>query len=191
MSQFHCYADICRVGSQFCETVGEKCRDCRDFTEHCLKDNLHISNCSTYCYDMLMKNISLQANSSMGRCATPDDGCLSDTHHLMIEVVLGFIIIGIVLGILLSRWQLVSEFMRRINGVLPSTEPKRVEPGEKIDLSVMQPFIPQGKDCQVTVRDPQVSTCGFTQHNQIPNSRKDDPSLCLSGRRDNHGMTII
>lgn len=73
----------------------------------------------------------------------------------MIEVVLGFIIIGIVLGILLSRWQLVSEFMRRINGVLPSTEPKRVEPGEKIDLSVMQPFIPQGKLKQIHAKQTQ------------------------------------
>lgn len=25
--------------------------------------------------------------------------------------------------------------------------------------------------------------CGFDHHNQIPNARKDDPSLCLSGCR--------
>jgi len=73
----------------------------------------------------------------------------------VIEFFLGFIIIGIVVGIFVSRWQLVSEFMRRINGVLPSTEPKRVAPDEKIELSVMQPFIPQGKLNQINAKQTQ------------------------------------
>ena len=182
MSQFDCYLERCRVGSQFCETVSERCRDCRDYIEYCFKDNQHISNCSTYCYDILIQNISLQTNSSMARCATPDDGYLSEVHHLVIEILLGIIIIGFVVELFVSRWQLVSEIIRRLNSVLPSTEPKLVSPDEKIELSVMQPLFPQVMDCQVTVGDPQESNCGFTQHNQIINSRKDDPSLCLSGR---------
>ena len=45
--------------------------------------------------------------------------------------------------------------MRRINGVLPSTEPKRVAPDEKIELSVMQPFILQGKLNQINAKQTQ------------------------------------
>ena len=187
MPQFDCYEDICHVASQFCETVSEKCRNCKDYTGYCFINNKHISNCSTYCYDMLMKNMSLHTNSSMGRCATPDDDNFSELHHLLIESFLVFIIIGIVVVICVFRCQLLPDILRRIS---PCTEPKSVAADEKIELSVMQPFMPQGKDCQATVGDPQVSNCGFTKHNQIPNSRKDDPSLCLSGRRENHDQTI-
>ena len=73
----------------------------------------------------------------------------------MIEIVLSFIIIGFVVGLFVSRWQLVSEIIRRLNSVLPSIEPKMVSLDEKVELSVMQPFIPQGKLNQINARQTQ------------------------------------
>lgn len=74
---------------------------------------------------------------------------------MVIEILLGFIIIGFVVGLFVSKWQLVSEIIRRLNSALPSTEPKMVSPDEKIELSVMQAFIPQGKLNQINARQTQ------------------------------------
>jgi hypothetical protein len=63
--------------------------------------------------------------------------------------------LGFVVRLFVSRWQLVSEIIRRLNSVLPSTEPKMVSPDEKIELSIMQPLFPQGKLNQINARQTQ------------------------------------
>lgn len=99
--------------------------------------------------------MEISAKSDDIYCTFLDDGYLSEVHHQVIEILLGFIIIGFVVGLFVSRWQLVSEIIRRLNSALPSTDPKMVAPDEKIKLSVMQPFIPQGKLKQINARQTQ------------------------------------
>ena len=82
-------------------------------------------------------------------CTISDDDNFSELHHLLIESFLVFIIIGIVVVICVFRCQLLPDIVRRIS---PCTEPKSVAADEKIELSVMQPFMPQGKLKQVNAK---------------------------------------
>ena len=68
---------------------------------------------------------------------------------MLIESSLVFIIIGIVVVIGVFRWQLLPDIIQRISSC---TEPKSVAADEKIELPVMEPFIPQGKLKQVNAK---------------------------------------
>ncbi|CAC5385292.1 unnamed protein product [Mytilus coruscus] len=48
-----CENQICKLGYEFCETEKEVCRQCSDFQEFCFVDNKHLSNCSSYCKEIL------------------------------------------------------------------------------------------------------------------------------------------
>ncbi|CAG2202759.1 unnamed protein product [Mytilus edulis] len=48
-----CENQICQLGYEFCETGKDVCRQCSDFQEYCFEDNKHLSNCSSYCKEIL------------------------------------------------------------------------------------------------------------------------------------------
>ncbi|XP_063444665.1 uncharacterized protein LOC134725078 [Mytilus trossulus] len=192
MASFSCFSDMCQQGLQFCEEQSQRCRSCIDFAEDCFKNNRHISNCSEYCLDTLTKNIS-ETDRTILNCSTSDGSrWLPEEHHLLIESILTCIIVTGVAFCLLCKFQLLPDFIRNIYAIQKEKGTGKVIPvmDKNLEINMKQPLMCDQKEQETNSHEEKLKEvlvvngeCGFDQLKQIPNARKDDPSLCLSGCR--------